>query len=148
MAFKLDIGSGLAIGILLFLCSMPAITLSARTIVGGDQHWHFGFNYTDWARKTAPFFLNDTLVFMYDPPNSTTFPHSVYLLPNLQSFQTCNLKRAKLMASVVQGAGQGFEVALMKRKPYYFACGERGGLHCNTGLMKFSVRAVRSSCRG
>lgn len=34
---------------------------SNRIIVGGDQKWHFGFNYTDWAIKNAPFYLNDTL---------------------------------------------------------------------------------------
>lgn len=36
-------------------------TPSNKFVVGGSQNWRFGFNYTDWAIKTAPFFLNDTL---------------------------------------------------------------------------------------
>lgn len=34
---------------------------SNKIIVGGDQKWQFGFNYTDWAMKNGPFFLNETL---------------------------------------------------------------------------------------
>ncbi|KAL0348366.1 UNVERIFIED_CONTAM: hypothetical protein Sangu_1064400 [Sesamum angustifolium] len=113
---------------------------SRRIIVGGsDQNWHFGFNYTDWAIKNAPFYLNDTLVFKYDPPNDTTFPHSVYLLPNFWSFQNCDLKRAKKIGEVSDGGGDGFEFVLKRWQPHYFACGERDGFHCKVGLMKFSV---------
>lgn len=32
-----------------------------QILVGGSQHWRFGYNYTDWAIKNAPFYLNDTL---------------------------------------------------------------------------------------
>lgn len=32
-----------------------------KIIVGGSEGWHFGFNYTDWAFKNGPFYLNDTL---------------------------------------------------------------------------------------
>ena len=32
-----------------------------QILVGGSEHWHYGFNYTDWAFKNAPFYLNDTL---------------------------------------------------------------------------------------
>ncbi|CAA2985367.1 CUB and sushi domain-containing 3 [Olea europaea subsp. europaea] len=82
---------------------------SKRIIVGGSENWRFGFNYTDWAIKNGPFYLNDTLVFKFDPPNDTTFPHSVYLLPNLWSFQNCDLRRAQKIAHVTQGAGEGEE---------------------------------------
>ncbi|KAA8545909.1 hypothetical protein F0562_020640 [Nyssa sinensis] len=112
---------------------------SNRIIVGGSEKWHFNFNYTDWALKNGPFYFNDTLVFKYDPPNSTTFPHSVYLLPNLWSFLTCNLRGAKRLADPTQGGGEGFEFVLKKWQPYYFACGERNGFHCKDGLMRFSV---------
>lgn len=39
------------------------MTQSSNTfvVVGGSENWRFGFNYTDWAIKNAPFFLNDTL---------------------------------------------------------------------------------------
>lgn len=32
-----------------------------KIIVGGDKEWTYGFNYSVWASKTAPFFLNDIL---------------------------------------------------------------------------------------
>ncbi|MBA0752910.1 hypothetical protein Gogos_020101 [Gossypium gossypioides] len=113
-----------------------------RFTVGGSQHWQFGVNYTDWSLKTAPFYFNDTLVFKYDPPSNTTFPHSVSLLPNLRSFLNCDLKKAKLIANQTQGGGNGFEFVLKKKnkkKPYYFVCGERNGFHCKVGIMKFAV---------
>ncbi|KAE8667427.1 peroxidase 10-like [Hibiscus syriacus] len=75
-----------------------------RIIVGGSQNWHFGVNYTDWSLKNAPSYLNDTLVFKYDAPSNTTFPHSVYLLPNLKSFLNCDLRRAKAIANPNQGS--------------------------------------------
>ncbi|CAA2983954.1 uncharacterized protein LOC111394557 [Olea europaea var. sylvestris] len=110
-----------------------------RIIVGGSENWRFGFNYTDWAIRNSPFFLNDKLVFKFDPPNDTTHPHSVYLLSNFWSFQNCDFRRAKRIAQVTQGEGEGFEFVLKRWQPYYFACGERNGLHCNNGMMKFAV---------
>ncbi|OIW10171.1 hypothetical protein TanjilG_27922 [Lupinus angustifolius] len=110
-----------------------------KIIVGGSQHWHYGFNYTDWAIKNGPFYLNDTLVFKYDAPNATTFPHSVYMFSNYWSFLKCEVKKAKMLANPTQGAGEGFQFVLNKWKPYYFACGEKNGFHCNNGLMKFGV---------
>lgn len=29
--------------------------------VGGSENWHFGFNYSEWALKNGPFYLNDIL---------------------------------------------------------------------------------------
>lgn len=34
---------------------------SNKIIVGGSENWRFGFNYTDWAIKNGPIFLNDAL---------------------------------------------------------------------------------------
>ncbi|CAK7329820.1 unnamed protein product [Dovyalis caffra] len=74
--------------------------------------------------KNGPFYYNDTLVFKYDPPSDTnTHPHSVYLLPDLWSFIKCDLSRAVLVANETQGGGDGFEFALNKWQPHYFACG-------------------------
>ncbi|KAK1358803.1 Phytocyanin domain-containing protein [Heracleum sosnowskyi] len=104
-----------------------------------------GFNFTagwpwkDWAIKNGPFYLNDTLVFKYDPPSNTTYPHSVYQLRNYRSFMNCDLRKAKRLASVTQGAGIGFELVLKNKKPYYLSCGEHNGIHCKDGLMKFLV---------
>ncbi|XP_052193018.1 uncharacterized protein LOC127801705 [Diospyros lotus] len=111
----------------------------SRIIVGGSKNWQFGFNYTDWALKIGPFYLNDTLVFKYDPPSGSNHPHSVYLLPDFWSFLNCDLKRAKLVADPTQGGGAGFEFTLRRWQPHYFACGERDGVHCNQGMMKFFV---------
>ncbi|XP_047966574.1 uncharacterized protein LOC125210964 [Salvia hispanica] len=116
------------------------MTYTSNTlVVGGSQNWRFGFNYTDWSIKNAPFFLNDTLVFKYDPPNDTTFPHSVYLLSDFQSFQNCDLRRAKKIGDVNEGGGDGFRFVLKRWQPYYFACGQHHGIHCKVGLMKFAV---------
>ncbi|KAL7082667.1 hypothetical protein ACP275_14G115200 [Erythranthe tilingii] len=112
---------------------------SNRIIVGGSENWRYGLNYTDWAIKNGPFYLNDTLVFKYDPPNDTTFPHSVYLLPNFRSFLKCDLRRAKIIGKATAGGGKGFEFVLKRWQPYFFACGEHKGIHCKDGLMKFAV---------
>ncbi|XP_058215568.1 uncharacterized protein LOC131326726 [Rhododendron vialii] len=111
-----------------------------KIIVGGSAKWQFGFNYTDWAMKNGPFYLNDTLVFKYDPPvDNSSHPHSVYLFTNFWSFLNCDLTRARQLADPTQGGGEGFEFRLERWQPYFFACGESNGVHCNQGLMKFAV---------
>ncbi|KAG5010743.1 hypothetical protein JHK87_019258 [Glycine soja] len=79
------------------------------------------------------------VIFKYDAPNATSFPHSVYLLANFWSFLNCDVKKAKMLANPKQGAEEGFKFVLKKWQPYYFACGERNGFHCNNGQMKFAV---------
>ncbi|XP_031266605.1 uncharacterized protein LOC116125011 [Pistacia vera] len=112
---------------------------SRKIVVGGQEHWRFGYKYTSWALKT-PFCVDDVLVFKYDAPNATTFPHSVYLLPDFVSFLDCDLSRATLVANTTQGGGDGFEFVLKDwLRPYYFACGENKGLHCKDGNMKFAA---------
>ncbi|WOK92202.1 hypothetical protein Cni_G00893 [Canna indica] len=146
MGFRL--GTNLMLGaVLVFIASISGTSMAARIIVGDSAHWTFGFNYTDWAIKKAPFHQNDTLVFMYDPPNATTFPHNVYLMKNLRRFLACDLKKATLLATAVQGGGNGFEFVLQKRKPHYFVCGESGGVHCKVGMMKFAVLPLKR-CHG
>uniref|UniRef100_A0A0D3GE82 Phytocyanin domain-containing protein n=1 Tax=Oryza barthii TaxID=65489 RepID=A0A0D3GE82_9ORYZ len=103
------------------------------------------------AARAERFVVGDaarwTWVFMYDPPNATTHAHSVYMMRNAADYQSCNLKAAKLVANVMQGAGSGYEFVLRKRKPHYFVCGERGGIHCTMGQMKFIVKPKSSACR-
>ncbi|KAK9988288.1 hypothetical protein SO802_028527 [Lithocarpus litseifolius] len=109
---------------------------SNRIIVGGSNDWKYGFDYTKWAIEYGPFYLNDTLVFKYDPPTNKTFPHNVYLLPNLKSFITCNFTNAQKVANETQGAGEGFEFVLERAwHPHYFACGV--GAHCLNGTMRY-----------
>lgn len=78
-------------------------------------------------------------VFKYDPPKNDSHPHSVYLLPDLKSLNSCNFSQARMLASTTQGDDEGFEFALKSWRPYYFACGESNGIHCNLGGMKFMV---------
>ncbi|KAI3974601.1 hypothetical protein MKX01_029591 [Papaver californicum] len=109
-----------------------------RTINVGEN-WRFGFNYTEWSIHNGPFFVEDTLVFKYKAPNATTPPHSVYLFRDYWSFLSCNLKRAKMVGNLNQGSGKGFKFVLQRLQPYFFGCGERVGIHCNLGMMKFAV---------
>ena len=44
-----------------------------KILVGGSANWTFGFDYTNWALKHGPFYVNDTLgelksyvFFLYD----------------------------------------------------------------------------------
>uniref|UniRef100_J3MCE6 Phytocyanin domain-containing protein n=1 Tax=Oryza brachyantha TaxID=4533 RepID=J3MCE6_ORYBR len=129
------------------LVLVPEATRAERFIVGDAARWTWGYNYTDWVIKKGPFFQNDSLVFMYDPPNATVHAHSVYMMRSAAAYQSCNLKAARLVANVMQGAGQGYEFVLKKRKPHYFVCGERGGIHCTMGQMKFIVKPKSSACR-
>ena len=79
-------------------------------------------------------------VFKYDPPTPNTFPHNVYLLPNLESFIKCNFTNAQEVANETQGAGEGFKFVLERSwHPHYFACSVHEGSHCLNGTMKFLV---------
>ncbi|XP_042509142.1 blue copper protein 1a-like [Macadamia integrifolia] len=132
-------GQGLTMFVLVATASMLVVSSTAKTIdVGGSEGWHFGFNYSVWALSNGPFYVNDTLVFKYDPPNSTTFPHNVFLLKNFWSYLKCNLSGATLVGNETVGGGEGLKFVINKFKPYYFACGEKNGLHCNEGRMKFA----------
>nr|GMD09900.1 uncharacterized protein LOC109164666 [Ipomoea batatas] len=118
----------------------PNTTHTSNEItVGGPAHWQFGVNYIDWTVKNGPFFVNDTLVFKFDAPNATTHAHSVVLLPNLRAWMKCDVSKGKKLATPTQGGGEGFKYVLKKWQPYYFACGEKEGFHCNNGTMKFAV---------
>ncbi|KAF8011784.1 hypothetical protein BT93_I0047 [Corymbia citriodora subsp. variegata] len=122
----------------------PAKVPPKKVIVGGSENWHFGFDYSTWAHKSGPFYVNNTLVFKYDPPSGdNTHADSVYVFPSFRSYMRCDLKRATMVANVSDGAGDGFEFTLSQKwKPYFFACGEKGGLHCSTGKMQFSVMSL------
>lgn len=136
-----------AVLVLLALVLVPEACRAERFVVGDAARWTWGYNYTDWVIRKGPFFQDDSLVFTYDPPNATTHAHSVYLMKNLADYQKCNIKAGKLVAGVTQGAGAGFEFVLKKRKMHYFVCGERDGVHCTTGLMRFIVKPKSSVCR-
>lgn len=83
--------------------------------------------------------INVYVVFKYEAPNATTHAHSVYMFSNLRSYLKCDLKNAKMVGNTTQGTGKGFKFVIKKWQPHYFGCGERNGLHCTTGQMKFAV---------
>ncbi|MCO5571161.1 hypothetical protein L7F22_024895 [Adiantum nelumboides] len=116
-----------------------------KIVVGGEEeHWHFGFNYSAWALKAGPFHVGDTLVFVYNTStfNGITVNHNVYLLHSWKAYQQCSFTKSIMLANTTQGV-PGFEYALMQRKmPRYFACSIGEGIHCNEGLMKFSIRPL------
>ncbi|XP_021851327.2 uncharacterized protein [Spinacia oleracea] len=115
-----------------------------KIVVGGSSNWNFGFNYTDWALKSGPFYINDVLVFKFNAPVNGAPGHSVYLLPDLRSYLKCDLSNATRIATTTQGGSKGFEFKLTKWQPHYFACGEHNGIHCNLGMMKFFVMPIFS----
>eukprot|EP00261_Vitis_vinifera_P030119 XP_010664937.2 PREDICTED: uncharacterized protein LOC104882605 [Vitis vinifera] len=123
--------------ILLLTACMVAVSEADTIVVGGSEHWHYGFNYTYWSIQHGPFFINDKLVFKYNPPSKNYPRHSVYLLPNLWSFVTCDFSQAKLLANPQQGGGKGFVFELTNWRPHYFASGEEDGSQCGDGRMKF-----------
>jgi len=49
-----------------------------KIIVGGSQNWHFGYNYSDWAIKNGPFYLNDTLGIVCFIIIQKIFPSIIY----------------------------------------------------------------------
>ncbi|PSS31398.1 Early nodulin-55-2 like [Actinidia chinensis var. chinensis] len=134
--------SNLSMGLIfLVIAAMLGASQGETIVVGGSEQWRYGFNYTDWALKRSPFYVNDTLVFKYEPPSETTPPHNVYLLPNLWSYANCDFSGANLLADAAEGGGNGFEFTLTRPwRPQYFASsGGADAADCKDGLMKFFV---------
>ncbi|KAL5992674.1 hypothetical protein ACLOJK_013593 [Asimina triloba] len=141
-------GCGVSLLALFLAFASVAVTSRAATkIVGGSDRWKWGVNYTDWALKNGPFYVKDTLVFFYDPPTNSTFPHSVSLLRDYKSFTACDFNGSVLVGNIMQGTGKGYRFVLRQRKTHYFACGEHGYTHCSVGQMKFSVKPIKRSCK-
>ena len=59
-----------------------------KFIVGGSDHWRYGFNYTDWALNNGPFYVNDTLgqSYIYQ---SKIFPFSILDFSDLCMAELC-----------------------------------------------------------
>ncbi|RVW61152.1 hypothetical protein CK203_020618 [Vitis vinifera] len=140
--------------LLVLIASLLAVGMANRPISGKPaNHWNSGFNHSIWGPETilstpiipglprssssvdrsAGATALTTLIGLsrMDPSTltilGTTFPHSVYLLPNFGSFLTCDLSRAKQVATVAQGGSKGFEFVLKNLWPHYFACGNTMG---------------------
>ncbi|XP_028757683.1 uncharacterized protein LOC114716790 [Neltuma alba] len=127
-----------AVWLVVMACVVTKGMSEGRSIVVGDsQGWRAGTNYTDWAVQNSPFRINDTLVFKYPPPAKWSAAPSVYLMPDLWSFVTCDFKEAKLVGRPTEGSGEGFEFQLNRWQPYYFASADGSGYDCIAGLTKF-----------
>ncbi|OMO74883.1 Plastocyanin-like protein [Corchorus olitorius] len=113
--------------------SLFAVTQADTVVVGGSENWRYGYNYTEWAADNAPIYFQDTLVFKYKKSPA----HSVYLLPNLYSYLTCDFSKAKLLANSSQGHGDGYAFVINQWRVFYFASAE--GNDCEDGLMKLIV---------
>ncbi|ESW08648.1 hypothetical protein PHAVU_009G062600 [Phaseolus vulgaris] len=129
--------------VLLVLSSVAEGTEPRTILVGDSEGWRAGTNYTQWAIQNSPFHINDTLVFKYPPPGNSTVTQSVYLLPDLWSYITCEFRGAKVLGNASEGRDEGFKVALTELKSYYFASAEGNSYDCLAGLTKFT--AVPSS---
>ncbi|KAL5777854.1 hypothetical protein ACOSP7_010780 [Xanthoceras sorbifolium] len=125
--------------VLLLAASLLGVSQAKTVVVGGNENWRSGFNYTEWAFQNNPFYINDKLVFKYDPPSESSSAVDLYWMPDLYSYMTCDFSRAKLLADATQGSGEGFTVAMNQWRPYYFASGQGDGLYCKDGMKFFAV---------
>ncbi|KAK1555421.1 hypothetical protein Q3G72_026140 [Acer saccharum] len=116
--------------VLLVAASLLGASQAKTVVVGGNEKWRSGFNYTEWAFQNNPLYINDKLVFKYEAPRESSSAVDLYWMPDLYSYMTCDFTRAKLLADATQGSGAGFTVALDQWRPYYFACGQSDGLYC------------------
>ncbi|XP_038718512.1 uncharacterized protein LOC120011464 isoform X2 [Tripterygium wilfordii] len=58
----MGLGSNAMLVFVLLTVSLVASNGQGRTfIVGGSQGWRSGVNYTDWAIRNSPFYINDKL---------------------------------------------------------------------------------------
>ncbi|KAF5739431.1 early nodulin-55-2-like [Tripterygium wilfordii] len=136
----MGLGSNAMLVFVLLTVSLVASNGQGRTfIVGGSQGWRSGVNYTDWAIRNSPFYINDKLVFRYGPPSGRNPSHSVYSLPSLWNYGRCDFTGARLLANPRQGKGVGFTYVVDQWKVHYFASGEDNGRNCKDELMRFFV---------
>ncbi|PWA95464.1 cupredoxin [Artemisia annua] len=113
----------LAISIVVVL---PASTMAAEYVVGGDSGWTTDYNYTAWAEDKV-FYVNDTLVFNYPQGE-----HNVWVV-DAASFANCNLLTPPHMV-LASGNDTFFSLTLGKR---WFICGV--GNHCAEHNQKLAI---------
>ncbi|GKV04696.1 hypothetical protein SLEP1_g16816 [Rubroshorea leprosula] len=124
--------------ILLVIASLLAVTQGSTVTFGGPQHWRYGFNYTDWAIKNSPFYIQDTLGLALICSSMNT----VQCLLAAESVQIYDLRlqSSGLLANPTQGKGEGFAVVINQERPCYVASGE--GDDSENGMMKFFIAPV------
>ncbi|GLJ11168.1 hypothetical protein SUGI_0145230, partial [Cryptomeria japonica] len=110
--------------------------------VGGNNGWHYGYNYSDWITKVGQVYVGDWLVFKYPAPTSNSMAHSVVQIQNKARFKKCNVGAAIKLAGPTQGTGNGFHFRLKRVRHYFFACGLGNTRHCTVGQMRFGILPV------
>ena len=55
---------------------------SNKIVVGGSANWNFGFNYTDWALRNGPFYINDKLGTYIHTYITLFISHCIFVLFN------------------------------------------------------------------
>ncbi|KDP43194.1 hypothetical protein JCGZ_22746 [Jatropha curcas] len=92
------------------------MAMATDYIVGDDEGWNVGVNYTDWA-KDKLFYVGDRLVFQYKSPNN------VYKV-NGDQFKNC------IPSNDLLNTGND-TVPLSKPGKKWYICGATG--HCEQG---------------
>ncbi|GJY59078.1 putative cupredoxin [Tanacetum coccineum] len=111
----------LAISVVVLL---PASTMAAEYVVGGDSGWTTDYNYTAWAQGKV-FYVGDKLVFNY-PKDA----HDVYKV-DAASFASCTVPPGT-------GLTSGNDVVtLMTSGKKWYICGV--GNHCAERLQKLVI---------
>ena len=59
--------------VVLVMATAMAVGEAKSIVVGGAENWRYGYNYTDWALKNSPFYINDKLGQYIHGESSTCF---------------------------------------------------------------------------
>ncbi|MED6114011.1 hypothetical protein PIB30_076109 [Stylosanthes scabra] len=111
--------SRLSILVVIAAIFLPSIAIATEFVVGDDQGWRPGFDYTAWAASKV-FHVGDTLVFKY-----SVGEHNVYKVDG-SSFQSCTVPTN----STPMTSGDDHVLLQTEGKKWYI-CGVAG--HCSAG---------------
>ncbi|KDP39674.1 hypothetical protein JCGZ_02694 [Jatropha curcas] len=95
---------------------LPTVAMATDYVVGDDEGWKVGVNYTEWA-KDKVFYVGDRLVFQYQSP------HNVYKV-NGDQFKNC------IPSNDLLNTGND-TIPLGKPGKKWYICGATG--HCAQG---------------
>ncbi|XP_008800585.2 blue copper protein 1a-like [Phoenix dactylifera] len=111
------------------MATLPAMARATEYVVGDDQGWDLGVNYTDWVQSKM-FVVGDSLVFRYSPDN-----HNVLGVTG-PAFRACN-KTSPL--KTLQSGNDTIPLSSPGRR--WYICGKAN--HCESG-QKFVITVLSS----
>ncbi|EEF36698.1 Mavicyanin, putative [Ricinus communis] len=106
----------LFVGFAMVAIILPTVAMATDFVVGDDQGWKLGVNYTEWANGKV-FHVGDTLVFKYESP------HNVYKVDGT-AFKACNA------SGILLNSGNDIVPLSLPGKKWYI-CGFAD--HCGRG---------------